>query len=46
MRAAIYARYSSESQRQERNQIFTCRRLAREKGFTVLDNHIYDYAQS
>ena len=49
MRAAIYARYSSESQRQEsiEDQIFTCRRLAREKGFTVLDDHIYtDYAQS
>ena len=49
MRAAIYARYSSESQRQEsiEDQIFTCRRLAREKGFTVLDDHIYtDFAQS
>ena len=49
MRAAIYARYSSESQRQEsiEDQIFTCRRLAREKGFTVLDDQIYaDYAQS
>ena len=49
MRAGIYARYSSESQRQEsiEDQIFTCRRLAREKGFTVLDDHIYtDYAQS
>ena len=49
MRAAIYARYSSESQRQEsiEDQIFTSRRLARKNGFTVLDNHIYtDYAQS
>ena len=49
MRAAIYARYSSESQRQEsiEDQIFTCRRLAREKGLTVLDDHIYtDHAQS
>ena len=49
MRAAIYARYSSESQRQEsiEDQIFTCRRLAREKGFIVLDDHIYtDYALS
>ena len=49
MRAAIYARYSSESQRQEsiEDQIFTCRRLAREKRLTVLDDHIYaDYAQS
>ena len=49
MRAAIYARCSSESQRQEsiEDQIFTCRRLAREKSFTVLDDHIYsDYAQS
>ena len=49
MRAAIYARYSTESQRQEsiEDQIYTCRRLAREREFTVLDNHIYtDYAQS
>ena len=49
MRAAIYARYSSESQRQEsiEDQVSTCRRLAREKGFTILDDHIYtDYAQS
>ena len=49
MRAAIYARYSSESQREEsiEDQIFTCRRLAREKGLTVLDDHVYtDYAQS
>ena len=49
MRAAIYARYSSESQRQKsiEDQIFTCRSLARDKGFTVLDDHIFtDYAQS
>lgn len=49
MRAAIYARYSTESQRQEsiEDQIFTCRRLARKRNFTVLDDHIYtDHAQS
>lgn len=49
MRAAICDRYSSESQYQEsiEDQIFTCRRLAHERGFTVLDDHIYtDYAQS
>ena len=49
MRTAIYARYSTESQRQEsiEDQIFTCRQMARERGFTVLDDHIYtDYAQS
>ena len=42
MRAAIYARYSSESQRQEsiEDQIFTCRRLAREKGFSPFSTTI------
>ena len=49
MRAAIYARYSSENQRPEsiEDQISACRRLAREKGFTVLEDHVYtDQAQS
>ena len=49
MRAAIYARYSSENQRPEsiEDQIGACRRLAAERGFTVLENHIYaDQAQS
>lgn len=49
MRAAIYARYSSENQRPEsiEDQIATCRGLAKERGFTILDEHIYaDQAQS
>lgn len=49
MRTAIYAPYSTESQLQEsiEDQIFTCRQMAREHGFTVFNDHIYtDYAQS
>ena len=49
MRAAIYARYSSENQRPEsiEDQIGACRRLAGERGFRVLEDHIYaDQAQS
>ena len=49
MRAAIYARYSSENQRPESiaDQIAACRRLAAERAFTVLDGHIYsDEAKS
>jgi DNA invertase Pin-like site-specific DNA recombinase len=49
MRAAVYARYSSENQRPEsiEDQIGACRRLARERGFAVLEDHIYsDQAQS
>ena len=49
MHTAIYARYSSESQRQEsiEDQIFTSHRLAHERIFMVLDNRIYtDYVQS
>ena len=49
MRAAIYARYSSENQRPESiaDQISACRRLATERAFTVLDNHVYsDEAKS
>jgi site-specific DNA recombinase len=49
MRAAIYARYSSENQRPEsiEDQISACRRLAAERSFSVLDDHIYsDQAQS
>ena len=49
MRAAIYARYSSENQRPEsiEDQISSCRRFAKENGFNVLKNHIYtDYALS
>jgi len=42
MRAAIYARYSSENQRPEsiEDQITACRRLASQRGFSVLEDHI------
>ncbi len=49
MRAAVYARYSSENQRPESidDQVAACRRLAAEKGLTVLEDHIYsDQARS
>ena len=49
MRAAVYARYSSENQRPESlaDQIAACRRLAAERGVTILEDHIYtDQAQS
>ena len=49
MRAAIYARYSSENQRPEsiEDQIASCRKLARDKGITVNDEHVYsDHATS
>src|SRR3972149_8435056 len=49
MRAAIYARYSSENQRPEslEDQITACRRLAMQREFTVLGEHIYaDRAES
>jgi site-specific DNA recombinase len=49
MRAAVYARYSSENQRPESiaDQIAACRRLAAQRGFTILDDHLYaDEAQS
>ncbi len=49
MRAAVYARYSSENQRPESidDQVAACRRLAAEQGLTVLEVHIYsDQAQS
>ena len=43
MRAAIYARYSSENQRPESilDQVSACRRFAVQHGHTVLDDHIY-----
>ena len=43
MRAAIYARYSSENQRPESiaDQVASCRRLASERGFEVPDEHVY-----
>ena len=39
MRAAVYARYSSESQRPEsiEDQIASCRRLAKQLDFSVLE---------
>ena len=49
MRAAIYARYSSENQRPEsiEDQISSCRRFATDNGFTVLKDHAHtDYALS
>ncbi len=49
MRAAVYARYSSENQRPEsiEDQIGACRRLASQRGFGVVEDHIYaDQAQS
>lgn len=49
MRAAVYARYSSENQRKESidDQISACRRLAKEQGLEIVDNHIYaDEARS
>ncbi len=49
MLAAIYARYSSENQRPEsiEDQVAACRRLAGQRGFTVVEDHVYsDQAQS
>ena len=49
MRAAVYARYSSENQRPEsiEDQIAACRRLARDRAFAILEDHIHsDQAQS
>jgi DNA invertase Pin-like site-specific DNA recombinase len=49
MTAAVYARYSSENQRPESidDQVSACRRLAKERGFTISDDHVYaDQAQS
>ena len=49
MRAAIYARYSSENQRPESidDQVRACRELAANRGFTVDPTHIFcDEAKS
>ena len=49
MRAAIYARFSSQNQRRESidDQVASCHRLAADKGFRVLDSHLYvDEAKS
>ena len=43
MRAAIYARYSSENQRPESidDQVSACRKLAHERGYVIEDQHIF-----
>jgi len=49
MRAAVYARFSSDNQREQsiEDQIRVCRDFAGRNQITVLDNHIYfDEAQS
>lgn len=49
MRAAVYARFSSENQREQSidDQIRVCREFARRDDITILENHIYfDEAQS
>lgn len=49
MRAAVYARFSSENQREQSidDQIRVCKDFAARDGITVLENHIYfDEAQS
>ena len=49
MKAAIYARYSSENQRPQSidDQISTCRQLALKQGFSIEENQIYsDEAKS
>jgi site-specific DNA recombinase len=42
VRAAIYARYSSENQRPEsiEDQISACRRLARDRDYVIDDGHV------
>ncbi|MDF3071349.1 MAG: recombinase family protein [Polyangiaceae bacterium] len=49
MRAAVYARFSSENQREQGidDQIRVCREFAKRDGITILEEHIYfDEAQS
>ncbi|HEX2670917.1 MAG TPA: recombinase family protein, partial [Polyangiaceae bacterium] len=49
MRAAIYARFSSENQREQsiEDQIRVCREFAKRDGITVVETHVYaDEAQS
>ena len=49
IRAAIYARFSSENQRPEsiEDQVFMCRKAVNERAFVVLDEHVYtDEAES
>ena len=49
MKAAIYARYSSDNQREQsiEDQIRVCQNYARDKGIEILNGHIYsDEARS
>ena len=49
MRAAVYARFSSENQREQsiEDQVRVCREFAKRDGITILDEHVYfDEAQS
>ncbi|HVW30431.1 MAG TPA: recombinase family protein [Polyangiaceae bacterium] len=49
MRAAVYARFSSENQREQsiEDQIRVCREFANRNGIAILESHIYfDEAQS
>ncbi len=49
MRAAVYARFSSENQREQsiEDQVRVCKEFATRGGITVLDDHVYfDEAQS
>ena len=43
MRAAVYARFSSENQREQSidDQIRVCRDFARRDSITILEEHIY-----
>ena len=45
MRAAVYARFSSENQREQsiEDQIRVCQEFAKRDGITVLENHIVDF---
>ena len=44
LRAAIYARYSSDNQKPTsiEDQVLACRRYAEQEGLVVLEDHIYD----
>lgn len=43
MRAAVYARYSSENQRPEsiEDQVSSCRKLAASRGYVLEEGHVY-----
>lgn len=49
MRAAVYARFSSENQREQsiEDQVRVCREFAKRDGITILEERVYyDEAQS